>query len=490
MKTTYRSPVRCSPAPSSRRRVRSSPGREARIQPAPVIRAALVLVGAGAALLFGTSAAPAAGSRDLRITVYNNDLGLVRDQRSIAVPEGRGTVEINDVPAQIDPTSVHLKPLEGSAQILEQDFQYDLASADRILQKYVDSEIDAVLKDGAVRSGKLLSYDAASVVLQGKEGGVGLIARDQIVDLRFPQLPEGLRTRPTLVWLLDGGRAGDTPVELSYLTGGLNWHAEYVAVTDENDTSMELSAWVSLENNSGATYPDAQLQLIAGEVQRVQPPRPMLEKDEALRAMAAPTPQGFAEETFFEYHLYTLDRRTTLNDRETKQLALFPPATTPVKKIYEYNGQRDDKSVRVILESENKKELGLGMPLPAGKVRVYQKDAHGNLQFVGEDMINHTPRDEKVRLTVGHAFEVVGERTELSANRISDRVSERDIQVKIRNHKTEKIQVVVQETLSGYWTITKSSVPFTRKDANTAEFILAVDPGQETVLTFTVRNEF
>jgi hypothetical protein len=427
--------------------------------------------------------------RDLRITVYNNDLGLVSEQRTLDVPSGQGTVELSDVPAQIDPTSVHLKPLQGSVEVLEQNFQYDLAGPDRILQRYLDQPVDALLKEGGIKSGDLLSYDGGSLVLRGKEGDVSLITRDQVVDLRFPKLPEGLRTRPTLVWWLKSDRAGATPVELSYLTAGLNWHAEYVAVTNEKDTAMDLSAWVSLENNSGGSFPDARLQLIAGEVQRVveQPPMPKMARMEM--AQGAAPPEGFAEESFFEYHLYTLDRRTTIADRETKQVSLFPTATAPITKIYEYNGQRDGTNARVILEGENRKELGLGMPLPEGKVRVYKKDSRGDLQFVGEDRVKHTPKNEKLRIGVGKAFDVVGERKELSVNRISDRVIERTIEVRLRNRKEEPIQVVVQESLYGDWTITRSSAPSTKKDANTAEFRIDLKADEEAVLTFTVRQQ-
>jgi hypothetical protein len=450
--------------------------------------------GALVAFLFGAAlvsagAAHAAEGRDLRVTVYNNNLGLVNDQRTLDVPEGQGTVEVTDVPAQIDPTSVHLKPLEGSAEVLEQDFQYDLASPDRVLQRYLDLPVEAVVKDGSVKAGNLLSFDGSSLVLRAGDESVSMVNRQQVADLRFPKLPEGLRTRPTLVWLLQSKKGGPTPVELSYLTDGLNWHAEYVAVTNENDTSLDLSAWVSLENNSGASYPDAQLQLIAGQVQRIQPPSPIPYMKGRANVMEAAPSQGFQEETFFEYHLYTLDRRTTIADRETKQVSLFPTATTSVTKLYEYNGQRDQKGVRVVLETENRKETGLGMPLPAGKVRVYKKDPRGNLQFVGEDLINHTPKDEKIRLGVGKAFDVVGERKELSVNRISEKVTERQIEIRLRNHKNEKIQVVVQENFYGDWTITQSSAPSTKKDATTAEWRIDVDPDQEAVLTFTVRQQ-
>ena len=450
----------------------------------------VVWIGLSLLLAAALSTAATAQEREIRITVYNNNLGLVSDQRSIEVPSGQGQIEIQDIPALIDPTSVHLKPLRGDLQVLEQNFQYDLAGSDRILQRYLDQGVEVVLKEGAVKSGDLLSFDGGSLVLRAPDGGVSLVTREQIVDLRFPKLPEGLRTRPTLVWLTQAQAAGQVPVELSYLTDGLNWHAEYVAVSDETDTAMDLSAWVSLENSSGASYPQARLQLIAGEVQRVQevPPRPIRGRTDMAYSMAAES-KGFEEEAFFEYHLYTLDRRTTIADRETKQVSLFPTAHAPVTKIYEYNGQRDQKQVRVILEAENRENLGLGMPLPAGKVRVYKKDSRGDLQFIGEDRISHTPKNEKIRLGVGKAFDVVGERNELSMNRISDRVTERTIEIKVRNRKTEKVEVVVQENLYGDWTILRSTFPHTKKDASTAEFRLEVKPDEEAVLNFTVRQQ-
>lgn len=432
-----------------------------------------------------------AAEREIRITVYNNDLALVSDLRPLALPSGRGPVEVAEVPARIDPTSVHLRIVDGEARILEQNFQYDLADAERILQRYLDQPIEVILKDGGdLKSGTLLSFDPGSLVLREGSGTVSVVSRPQVVDLRLPKLPEGLRTRPTLVWLLEG-RGGTSKAELTYLTGGLNWHAEYVAVTNEADTGIDLSAWVSLENNSGASYPDAKLQLIAGDVQRVQPampPRARMAKGPAAE-MFAQAPD-FAEESFFEYHLYTLERATTIADRETKQVSLFPTATAPVKKIYEYDGQRDAKKVRVILETENRKERGLGLPLPAGTVRVYKKDARGDLQFVGEDRIDHTPRNEKIRLGIGKAFDIAAERNVLSQNRISDRVNEQTIEVKIRNRKEEAIEVLVIERLWGDWEVRESSHPHVKKDAFTAEFRLPVAADQEAVLTYTVRQKY
>ena len=456
--------------------------------PAPAVAVGLsVLVLALGSAVAASSAS--AADRELRLTVYNDNLALVSDNRTIQVQAGQSTVELADVPAQIDPTSVHLKGLGGPLDVLEQNFQYDLASPDRILQRYLDLPVEAALKAGELKSGALLSFDGGSLVLRRPDGGVSLVTREEVADLRLPTLPEGLRTRPTLVWLLQAEKGGATPVELSYLTGGLSWHAEYVAVTDEKDTRMDLSAWVSLENSSGATYPEAKLQLIAGDVQRVQPPSPVIMRGgRGEVAMMAKASDGFAEETFFEYHLYTLDRPTTIADRETKQVSLFPTASTPVKKVYEFNGQVDAKKVRIILEAENKQELGLGMPLPAGKVRVYKKDSHGDLQFVGEDQIDHTPKNEKLRLGVGKAFDIVAERVELSQDRVTDRVIDRSIQVKLRNRKTEAVEVVVQESVWGDWEIRNPSLPFVKKDARTAEFLVPVAADTEAILTFTVRQ--
>ena len=444
----------------------------------------LILLTAGVCLTMGNVAN---AEREIRLTVYNDNLGLVSEQRDIETTKGDGTVEIVDVPALIDPTSVHLNPRAGGLQVLEQNFQYDLAGPDRILDRFLDQDIELILKEGEVKSGRLLSYQGGSIVLQSADGAVSLVPRAEVVDLRLPELPQGLRTRPTLVWRLQADKSGKTPVELSYLTEGMRWHAEYVAVSNEKDTEIELSAWVSLENNSGATFPNAKLQLIAGDVQRVQPPRPG--RDMMVRATAMMEKDMVSEESFFEYHLYTVERRTTIADRETKQIALFPSTSAPVTKIYEYNGQRDATKVSVVLETENREDRGLGMPLPAGKIRAYKKDSRGQLQFIGEDAIDHTPKNEKVRLRVGKAFDVVGERTELSQKKISDRVWEQEIEIKLRNRKEEAIDVLVEENLWGDWEIIQSTFASTKKDAQTAEFRIPVKADTEAVLRFTVRTK-
>jgi hypothetical protein len=439
--------------------------------------------------LAGISIAAGASAREIQLTVYNNDLGLVRDVRDLDLQSGRGSVSIVDVAAQIDPTSVHLKSLtrEGGITVLEQNYRYDLASPERILERYLDSAIEAVLEGGELHQGKLLSFTGDQLVLSGDKG-LSILRRDKLIDLRCPSLPEGLITKPTLVWDIQADRGGSQKAELSYLTNGIAWHAEYVAVSNEDDTAADLAAWVSVDNHSGADYPDAKLQLIAGDVNRVRPEEPHYRGGRNLEVMAmAKADVGFEEEAFFEYHLYTLPRPTTVRDRETKQIALFPPARTPVKKLYEYKPWQDEKKIRIVLEFENREERGLGMPLPAGKVRTYKQDSHGGQQFVGEDMIDHTPKNEKVRLGLGNAFDVVAERTVKDQTRISDRVFEQSVEVKFRNRKTEPITIVAQDRFWGDWKFTTESFVSTKKDARTAEWSIPVGPDAEVVLTYTVR---
>ncbi|MAE72426.1 MAG: hypothetical protein CME06_18390, partial [Gemmatimonadetes bacterium] len=310
----------------------------------------------------------------------------------------------------------------------------------------------------------------------------------KVVDLRLESLPKGLITRPTLVWHLESDRAGGRETELSYLTSGLSWHAEYVAVTNEDDTEADLAAWVSIENRCGADFADARLQLVAGDVHRVLEQKRPVRARMMMEMAGAGADAGFEEESFFEYHLYTLPRAATLYDRETKQLALFAPTRTPVSKLYEYQPWRDEKKVRVVLELENREDRGLGMPLPKGKVRTYKRDSRGGEQFVGEDAIDHTPRNEKLRLGLGNAFDVVAERLLISDSRVSERVRDRSFQVELRNRKTEPVVVAVQDRFWGDWEIRSSSHEHAKKDARTAEWSIELGADSVIKLLYTVRN--
>ncbi len=430
------------------------------------------------------------------LTVYNQNIALIKENRFIELKQGENVVPYTNVAAQIEASSVHLKSLTApdALQVLEQNFEFDLVNSTRLLEKYVDQEISVLTEQDNKYTGKLMSYDEQQIVISAdpKTGPVNMIRRDNLRDVSFPKLPSGLITRPTLVWHLNCSKPGKHLTNLTYLTNGVNWLADYVMVTNAADTAVDLSGWVTISNTSGASYQNAALKLIAGDVHRVAPPRPM-EADREVRMLAkAAGPPQFEEKAFFEYHMYTLQRRTTVKDRETKQISLLSAEKVPAKKTYVYNGARYGKKVRVYMQFENKKEAGLGIPLPKGKIRVYKADADGSLEFIGEDQIDHTPKDEKVRAYLGDAFDIVGERALMQTRRIDAHTQEQAFQIKLRNHKTEDVRVVVEENFFGWtqWEITESSLPHVKKSQFTVEFDAPAPKDKETVVTYTVRYRF
>lgn len=426
-------------------------------------------------------------AQEVAVTVYNQNLALVRETRQLEIPSGLSTIAFTDVAAQIDPTSVHFKSIDapGKLNILEQNFEYDLVDAQKIMGKYIDHKIRLVLEKGEVFDGTLLSTSGSNVVLKSHDGRIQVVQTGSIQHFDFPELPEGLITRPTLVWSVQNKGSSDQKTELSYLTRGMNWHAEYVAVAAADDKSIDLSGWVSLENRSGATYKNARLKLVAGDVNLVQEQarrgRMVKYAEQALAAA-----DQFEEKSFFEYHLYTLQRQTTLKQNQTKQISLFPAARTATEKIYVYDGNMYGKKVRVHLAFQNRKKDGLGLPLPKGKIRVYKEDDDGSLEFIGEDLIDHTPENENVRLFLGNAFDIVGERTQQSSRRISDHSREESIKITLRNHKKSPVDVLVVEHFYGDWQFVGQPHPLKKKDARTAEGVIKVPAKGQFDFEFTV----
>lgn len=425
---------------------------------------------------------------DVAITVYNNNLALVRDVRALQLKKGQIEVQFSDVAARIDPTSVHFTSLTApdGVAILEQNYEYDLVSPSKILEKYIDHNIRVFTEGDDIFEGVLLSSREGDLVLSDPEGGIRTLKGKSVLHIEYPALPEGLITRPTLVWLLENHRPGEHQAEVSYLTEGVSWHAEYVAVVNADDTELDLGGWVSIDNKSGATYREAKLKLIAGDVHRVEERKPAPVYRAKVELAAAAVPQ-FEEKTFFEYHMYTLQRRATIRDRQIKQMSLFPNAQVEVDKIFTYDGRQDEGKVRVNLEFQNSAEAGLGIPLPKGKLRVYKEDDDRSLQFVGEDRIDHTPKDEKVRVYLGNAFDIIGERKVIDHKRITDRVREEEVEITLRNHKEVDVTVVVIEHLYGDWDIISSSQSYRKKDARTIEFDVPVGSDGESILTYRVR---
>lgn len=452
----------------------------------------------------------------LEVTVYNSNLGLIKETRPFTLKNGVNSVSVVDVAAQIDPTSVHFKSLTApdAVSVLEQDFRYDLISQDKLLQRYLGKEIELQRygRDGDKR-------EVVKGVLLASSGGRILRVGDKLVlnpqgEAILPELPEGLLTKPTLMWMLNSRKAGEHTGEISYLTAGLSWNADYVLVIDKDDAKGDLNAWVTVSNNSGATYKDAKLKLVAGDVHRAPAPMaPMGGRMYAKMAMAAEAAaDGMTEKSFFEYHLYSLGRLTTLAENSSKQVEMASAANVPTRKLFVYDGAAGfvgwshfgdsgywdpgygvggaNKKVSVFFELENKKQNNLGIPLPKGRVRVYKKDDDGSLQLAGEDAIDHTPKDEKVRVKMGEAFDVVGERKR--TNYQSDwkgRKFEETFEVKLRNHKESDATVTVVEHLYRWtnWKIVDASAKWTKKDAQTIEFEVPVKKDGEAVVTYTVK---
>lgn len=448
----------------------------------------------------------------VEVTVYNQDLGLVREVRPLSLKSGVQELPVTDVAARIDATSVHFKSLTapGEVTVLEQNFRYDLLNQDKLLQRYLDREIELERYTGLagdkreVIRGTLLSASGGRIMkVDGK------ILVNPPGNPILPELPEGLLTKPTLVWKLDAKKGGKHDCELSYMTSGMSWRADYVTVVNDAEDQMDLTAWVTVNNNSGATYKDAKLKLIAGDVHRA-PQGPRAVRGMMMKAMAAEADAGgFAERSFSEYHLYALGRATTLRDNETKQVELSQAPGVPVRKEYTYDGANvglqpynewtrtnsdygvdSNKKVSVTLEFKNSKASGLGMALPAGRVRVYKKDVDGSLALIGEDAIDHTPKDETLRVKLGEAFDLVGERKRLDF-RVDHkgRWAEERFEIKLRNHKDQPVVIKVVENLYRWsgWKILESSQKYAKKDADTIEFSAQVPKDGETVVTYAVR---
>ncbi|HUU93047.1 MAG TPA: DUF4139 domain-containing protein [Phycisphaerae bacterium] len=462
----------------------------------------LALAAVAAALLAAAPARAAAPPKEgVSLTVYNQNFAVVKEVRKIALAGEVSTVKFRDVAKQIDPTSVHFKSLTDpqGTTVLEQNYEFDLVSADKLLDKYIDKPLVVVTTQGQRYDGTLLSFDPKQLIIQGR-GGLYMVQRpDNVQNIEFSALPEGLLTRPTLVWQVATGRPGDHLTQVTYQTAGLSWKADYSALISADDTRMDLSGWVTLRNECGAGFKDAKLKLMAGDVRRVQPPV-QVEKLAlaANRARGGAAGAGFVEKTFFEYHLYTLGRPTTVNENQVKQVELLTAADVPVTKRYVFEpggrywhrryGQGNTYKVNVFIEFKNAKESKLGMPLPKGKIRTYKRDAaDGDLEFVGEDEIDHTPKDEELKLYVGDAFDLVGEKT-VTDRKQEQRWRQETIRIDLRNHKDEAATILVREHLTGggQWTVTAKSQDFKKIDATTIEFTVPVPANGKAQVTYTV----
>ncbi|MHB0912825.1 MAG: DUF4139 domain-containing protein [Armatimonadota bacterium] len=458
-----------------------------------------------AVLLASPSLAATVGApTGVELTVYNQNFALVKEVRTMDLDSGINTVPVQDVAATIEATSVAFKSTTGTVTVLEQNYRYDLISPQTILSKSVGKPV------------KIRRYTEAGVqelegiLMSTPENGVVVRTGSGVIlnpggEIEVSEMPEGLLSRPTLVWKLYSEKAGPHRTEISYLANQLTWQADYVAVIDPLDKYVDIVGWVTLVNNSGADFTDAKLNLMAGDVHRVQEPRGPA-GPEGLLAYAGKTSSQFTEKSLFEYHLYTMKDPATVKNKETKQITLLSADRVPIEKEYIYDGRKDrwyygyipgegydtntNKKVNVFVKFTNSQANNLGLPLPKGRVRVYKSELDANRQFIGEDQIDHTPKDETVRLYLGDAFDVVGEHSRTNFRRVSQNEVEETFQIKLRNHKSESVRVKVVEHLSSDWRITDSSHKYFKKDASTVEIPVDLAKDGEAVITYTVRTKY
>ena len=435
---------------------------------------------------------------DVMVTVYNGNLGLVKDVRQAQFPSGIHEIQYGDVASLIDPTSVHLKSLTDASalRILEQNYEYDLLSSDKLMEKYVGKIVRLYQSDGTYHEAKLLSTAGPIFEINGQIH-IGHNGR-----LVLPSLPDNLVAKPTLVWLLRNQTPAPQRVQASYLTRGLNWKADYVMVVDASETKSDLTGWVTIDNKSGATYTNAALKLVAGDIHRAEDRRVPRALELASKAASmADASRDFQSEGFFEYHLYTLDGRTTLKDNQTKQLTLMAANGVAVQKQLIYYGAQEyyrtsygmpmsNQKVGVYLQLKNSADQRLGVPLPKGKIRVYKADASGSQQLVGEDWIDHTPKDETLKLKMGEAFDVVGERTQKEWRKIGSNLYEVEWEIALRNHKKDDQTVTVIEPVPGDWQVITATHAWEKPEAHTLRFTIPVPKEGAAKLGYRVRLRF
>jgi hypothetical protein len=441
----------------------------------------------------------------LNVTVYNSDIALIRDVRTIQLPRGTFNLDFMDIAATVNPATVHFRSLSEPTRVsvLEQNYEYDLLEPEKLLRKYVGRDVTLVRQrqvNGSTQqeevTAHLLSYNSQPVWRIAGEVVTGLHA-DHI---RFPELPDSLFTRPTLIWTLNNSGVTRHRVEAAYLAGKLDWSADYVLTVGRDDKAGDIDGWVTLTNNSGTPFKNARLQLVAGDLNRVRDSfNELLRADQktlAGRAFEA----SMVEEAFSDYHLYTLGRKTSINNSETKQVSMLSGTGVPVIKRYVVNGQRFyyhnaprpgapiRDSVEMFYQFKNEEKSGLGMPMPAGIVRVYQADSMGGVQFVGEDRVLHTPKDETLNLKIGHAFDVVCERSQVDFQKIAASTYDVEYVITLRNRKTTPISVEVNEPVgAASWQMLQATHKWTKTAAFAAQFTVPVAAGAEEKLRFRIR---
>jgi hypothetical protein len=443
---------------------------------------------------------------ELNVTVYNSNIALVRDVRNLLLPSGTFRLKFMDIAATVNPATVHFRSLTDAdkLRVVEQNYEYDLLEPAKLLHKYVGKEVTLVRT--YQESGTTKHEEIKATLLSDNNGPVWKIGNDIVTgnfaeSYRFPEVPANLYDRPTLLMSLENSGPRKQEIEASYLATNLSWNADYVLTVARDDKNADLDGWVTLVNNSGTAFHNAHLQLVAGELNRIQPPAvmPLAAREAVTNKAAAPQ---FQQEAFSEYHLYTLGRKTSVEDKETKQISLLEGSGIPVEKVFVVNGQsyyyRNQQApgaplkdpVMVYYKFKNEEKNGLGIPLPAGNVRVYQKDSKGGILFAGEDRIDHTPKDEELSVHIGNAFDVVAEHKQTDYKHVDTHTWEFEYEVTLRNHKDTPVVVQVNEPIGGDWEMLSSNYKYTKTAAFAAQFNVPVAKDGTSVLKYRVRAKW
>ncbi len=452
----------------------------------------------------GDSSTSLADQTDLAVTVYNSNIALVRDVRNISIPSGAFRLKFMDIAATVNPATVHFRSLTDPTklEVTEQNYEYDLLDPAKLLHKYVGKEI--MLERSFFDNNTTKREQIKATLLADNNGTVWKIGNDIVTNpavesYHFPEVPANLYDHPTLLMSLENSGARKQQIETSYLANGLTWNADYVLTVGRDDKVADLDGWVTIGNNSGTAFHNAKLQLVAGDLNRLPEPQRTRILGSAMAAPAAKGADQFQQESFSEYHLYSLGRKTSVEDKETKQISLLEGTNVPVNKVFVVNGQnyyyRSQQNpgspikdaVMVFYKFKNEEKAGLGMPLPAGNLRVYQKDSRGGVLFIGEDSISHTPKDEEITVHIGNAFDVVSERKQTDYKRIDTHVTEMEYEITLRNHKDTPIVVEVNEPIGGDWEMLNSSFKYTKTGAFAAQFEVPVAKDGTAVLKYRIR---
>jgi hypothetical protein len=441
---------------------------------------------------------------DLNVTVYNSNIALIRDVRNLTLPDGTFRLKFMDIAATVNPATVHFRSLNEPEKlgVIEQNYEYDLLEPAKLLHKYVGKEVTLVRSYQENNTTK--REEIKATLLSDNNGPVWKIGNDIVTGMfaesyRFPEVPANLYERPTLLMSLENSGSKKQQIEASYLANNLSWNADYVLTVARDDRAADLDGWVTVVNNSGTAFRNARLQLVAGELNRVPTESRIRAMDMAVATPMGKAAQQFQQEAFSEYHLYSLGRKTSVEDKETKQISLLQGSAVPVEKIFMVNGQSYyyhnqqnpgaplKDPVMVYYKFKNEEKAGLGIPLPAGNVRVYQKDSKGGILFAGEDRIDHTPKDEFVNIHIGNAFDVVAEHKQTDYKRIDTHVWEMEFEVTLRNHKDAPVTVQVNEPIGGDWEMLSSTYKYTKTAAFAAQFNVPVAKNGTSVLKYRIR---